>query len=237
MKILTLRIEGAMQSWGNSSYETRGTEDFPTQRGILGLIGSAMGYSRENPDFLKKVESLTTAFRIDARGKKLRDYQTIAISKPGAKISKKIVEKFYLADASFLVAVYDPQDQNAQLLLEIEQALKKPANTLFLGRKAYPPSTRIFDDLKDYASLRQAFERIPAPRANHDISKKTTVLDAWIPGDSGKSQKLINDIPISFSTNHRQYSSRIISRIEIELENITYQEPLKTTDIFNMIGD
>lgn len=238
MKILTIRLEGAMQAWGDSAYEVRGTHDIPTHSGVLGIIGSAMGFDREDPAFLTLTESLTTAFRIDAKGSKMRDYQTLIVSKPKAKVGKKIVEKFYLSDASFLVAIYDPSNESDALLDEIGESLKHPANTLFLGRKSCPPSRRLFDGVGDYDGVAQAFSQINGSKVPHKASEPITLLEAWIPGNSGKSVKLVDDIPLSFSTLHRQRTSRVISRIEVRVENPNYVEPEQTPDsLFDQIGE
>ncbi|MGV7852732.1 type I-E CRISPR-associated protein Cas5/CasD, partial [Mycobacterium kansasii] len=55
-----------------------------------------------------------------------------------AKGNPSITADHYLADANFLVAVQGP---DVNLLHRIAAALAAPARSLFLGRKAYGPSS------------------------------------------------------------------------------------------------
>ena len=49
MATLLLRLSAPLQSWGaESKFETRRTEKFPTKSGVIGLLASALGYSRED---------------------------------------------------------------------------------------------------------------------------------------------------------------------------------------------
>lgn len=229
MKILTIRLEGAMQSWGNSEFGVRSTEDIPTQSGVIGIIGSAMGYSRENPEFLSLMEPLTTAFRIDRKGSKMRDYQTVTVSKKGQKVQKKLVDKIYLSDASFLCAIYDPDGQSDELLEKIKDSLIKPSNSLYLGRRSCPPSTRVFDGLDDFDGVLEAFETIDATQAIYSPLKPYSELEVWLPGNEGKSPRLIKDIPVTFSSNRKTFTSRIISKHVVKIPNREYNENLATT--------
>ena len=45
MKIMLLRLEGVLQSWGERSrWDHRDTSDMPTKSALIGLLGCAMGY-------------------------------------------------------------------------------------------------------------------------------------------------------------------------------------------------
>ena len=46
-KILLIRLEGPLQSWGErSKWDYRDTADFPTKSGVIGMIACAMGLER-----------------------------------------------------------------------------------------------------------------------------------------------------------------------------------------------
>ena len=46
-ELMMLRLEGLLQSWGESSaWDNRGTASMPTKSGIVGLLACAMGLER-----------------------------------------------------------------------------------------------------------------------------------------------------------------------------------------------
>lgn len=215
-----------MQSWAVSSkFSNRESGEFPSQSGVFGLLGSALGYNRDDSSLCTLLSSLTTAVRIDSTGKVLRDYQSIEVT-PG---SNKLSNRFYLTNASFMVAVYDPENGSDELLERIEQAVKKPANTLFLGRKSCPPSTKISLGILEKDTLMDAltcFYETPV-----DASTEKVSVDAWIPGNSGKNATLVNDVPVNFSSQERSHSSRIISNVKIDIINPRFIPPIDPFDI------
>ncbi|MDE6776663.1 MAG: type I-E CRISPR-associated protein Cas5/CasD, partial [Oscillospiraceae bacterium] len=75
MATLLLRLSAPLQSWGaESKFEVRRTMNFPTKSGVLGLVAAALGYSREDSDSLKKLNTLKFGIRIDHEGELLRDF-------------------------------------------------------------------------------------------------------------------------------------------------------------------
>ena len=47
MKILSMQVEGVMQSWSDSGdWNVRSTQKFPTLSAIVGMAGAAMGIER-----------------------------------------------------------------------------------------------------------------------------------------------------------------------------------------------
>lgn len=159
--VLLLRLEGPLQAWGdNARWSIRGTRLEPTKSGILGLIGAAMGW-RLNEEGGRALARLATALRLGVRvdrpGVLLRDYHTVGGTRargvtpwtgvlqadgkikriPGTKeLHTEPSERFYLADACFLVGLEGPD----AMLDEISQALRRPVWSPFLGRKSCPPS-------------------------------------------------------------------------------------------------
>src|SRR5690606_33869407 len=74
---LLLLLSGPMQSWGTQSrFAHRDTDFEPSKSGVLGLVGSALGMSRDDDDLLQALASLKMGVRVDREGRILRDYHT-----------------------------------------------------------------------------------------------------------------------------------------------------------------
>ena len=69
MKLLFLRLEGVMQSWGeHSKWDERDSALMPTKSGVIGLIACALGYRRGDPRIVDLSHKLTMAVRADRPG-------------------------------------------------------------------------------------------------------------------------------------------------------------------------
>jgi CRISPR system Cascade subunit CasD len=153
---LILRLEGPLQAWGDVAMDPRRpTRAFPSRSGLAGLIANALGWRYRDADRTTALQdALRYAVREDRRPQIIRDYQTAdlgaigdagwtrwGIEKRGGSAAEgtQILEKFYLADGSFCVALTVVDGPPASLE-EIEQALRTPARPLFLGRKGCPPA-------------------------------------------------------------------------------------------------
>jgi len=167
---LLLKFVAPMQSWGSRSrFDVRDTEREPTKSGVLGLVAAALGRDRAEP--IEDLAWLRLGVRVDREGVVRYDYQTAqgalkASGKPGYKYPKSplygklelpetvVSRRYYLADAAFLVGL----EGNRDLLLVIEEALKRPRWTLFLGRKGYLPGEPVYfpDDGLTEAPLEEA---------------------------------------------------------------------------------
>jgi len=148
---LILRLKGPMQSWGQSTFEgTRPSAVFPTRSGLLGLLGACLGIRREDKDAQHNLShSVRFAIRCDTNevdGKpvtssKLSDFHTVKDARQsysGLKSHETIItRREYLCDASFTVAVW-LSEQAGLTLDQLQQAVKKPVFTPFLGRKSCP---------------------------------------------------------------------------------------------------
>ncbi len=136
-----------MQSWGiGSRFTDRHTEAEPSKSGVIGLICSALGRTRDKN--ISDLIELKMAVRVDREGQILYDYHTTlevlradakAITK--SKLGTVVSRRFYIADACFLVGIEDDDDG---LLKKILNSIKFPKWPLFLGRKSFPPSAPIY---------------------------------------------------------------------------------------------
>ena len=147
MPTLLLRLCGPMQSWGTRSrWSERDTELEPSLSGVIGLLCAAKGVQREQPIPAEWL-GLRMGVRIDHEGTMARDYHTAGGAYPkghgvaradGGNLDNAVLSnRYYLADADFLVGLEHPEEQ---VLREIEAAIRAPHWQLFLGRKSFAPA-------------------------------------------------------------------------------------------------
>jgi CRISPR system Cascade subunit CasD len=139
-----------MQSWGTTSrFDQRDTGKEPSKSGVIGLLAAALGIDRENWTDLEPLTRLSMAVRHDRPGVPKRDYQTAGcassdtiIKADGTQSKDGVVsQRFYLADAAFLVGL---EGEDRFLLERVHAALRDPVWPLSLGRKSYVPSESIW---------------------------------------------------------------------------------------------
>lgn len=166
-EVAILHLTGPLQSWaGFSVVKTRvDTQKKPGDRAILGLVAGSFGVHRGSdlPDLLQSMEISVYPRR---GGRTVRDYQTISIqeadrigARPQDQLfynrmgrifsrgkvtpdklvvnSAQVIERTYLADASFLVFLKGKTDEETRA---IQLQLENPVWSPYLGRKAFPPS-------------------------------------------------------------------------------------------------
>jgi len=215
MATLLLRLVGPMQSWGvTSRFDQRDTGKEPSKSGVIGLLSAALGIDRENWIDLEPLACLSMGVRHDLPGVPKRDYQTAGcsdeetiIKADGSQAKDGVVsERYYLADAAFLVGL---EGQDNALLERVHSALRNPNWILSLGRKSYVPSEPIWipDGLRQ-EPLRESLiswlwlgiERNPAK-----IPEK--LLYSWESRDG--SGVLRMDQPLS-SFADRRFGARIV---------------------------
>lgn len=168
MPTLLLRLVGPMQSWGTTSrFDQRDTGKEPSKSGVVGLLAAAMGIDRENWVDLEPLTQLSIGVRHDRPGVPKQDYQTAGcaatdtIIKADRTQSKDgvVSQRYYLADAAFLVAL---AGNDRAFLESVHAALRDPVWPLALGRKSYVPSEPIWmEHAVQDASLREVLTQWP----------------------------------------------------------------------------
>ena len=142
MNALLLRLAGPMQSWGTQSrFEHRDTGLEPSKSGVVGLVCAALG--RPRAAAVDDLAALRLDVRVDREGTVRRDFHTVlGVAGGDGKVGRypAVTERFYLADADFLVALSGP---DLALLAAVEAALRRPVWPLFLGRKAFVPAVPV----------------------------------------------------------------------------------------------
>lgn len=142
MHTLLLRLAGPMQSWGTQSrFTTRDTGQEPSKSGVIGLLCAALGRTRH--ELVDDLAQLEFGVRVERAGIVKRDFHTVMdVARSSGRIRKNpvVTERYYLADADFLVGL---GGENLDVLRALEHALRDPVWPIFLGRKSFIPSLPI----------------------------------------------------------------------------------------------
>lgn len=214
MTTLLLRLAGPMQSWGvQSRFGVRDTGLEPSKSGVVGLMCAALGRSRD--ESVADLAALTMGVRADREGRLLCDYHTAGgerragstlgwiRGKPrpygvakadGSRPETVVSRRYYLADASFLVALGGPED----LLAQLQAAVESPVWSLYLGRKSFVPGEPLTvpGGLLPGVSVREALERHPWCGRPHERRPERLRLVRDVPPGQGEARP---DLPVSFA--------------------------------------
>lgn len=217
---LLLRLQGPMQAWGTQSrFEQRDTGREPSKSGVIGLICAALGRPRAEP--LDDLAALRMGVRVDHEGKLEVDYHTTGggtwrkrdygVATVGGGLGGTVLsQRFYLADADFLVGLEGDGPEQEALLRQIDQSLLHPTWTLCLGRKAMVPATppRLPDAPPrgpglQTGSVRDVLRSYPWPSHMRQL-RFVWEVEAGMGGD------VRMDIPVSFAPGDRRFRERVV---------------------------
>jgi CRISPR system Cascade subunit CasD len=196
MSVLLLRLAGPMQSWGvQSRFAVRDTGLEPSKSGVVGLLCAALGQPRDAD--VSDLAALAMGVRVDREGRMARDYHTALEVIKADKSSRDTVvsERYYLADADFLVGLEGPM----QTLTVLDEALAAPVWTLYLGRKSFVPGqpVRLPNGLRPEADLAGALRSYPwCPR--HPRERRPELLRLVVEAEPGRGEPR-PDVPLSFA--------------------------------------
>jgi CRISPR system Cascade subunit CasD len=203
MSVLLMRLAGPMQSWGTRSrFTNRDTGLEPSRSGVIGLLCAALGRPREEPldDFLP----LKMAVRVDREGRLMRDYHTaqnVRRADPTKGTQDTVLsERFYLADADFLVGL----EGDRAFLKRLDAALCAPVWALFLGRKSFVPSLPVSQGVED-DGLMELLKRWR--RHDREREKPPEQFRYVIEVDYGHGEPR-TDVPRSFVSRDRRFAVR-----------------------------
>jgi CRISPR system Cascade subunit CasD len=213
MSVLLLRLAGPMQSWGTRSrFTNRDTGLEPSRSGVIGLLCAALGRPRDEPldDFLP----LKMAVRVDREGRLMRDFHTardVRRADPTKGTQETVVsERFYLADADFLVGL----EGDRAFLDRLDAALRHPVWPLFLGRKSFVPSLPVSEGVIEGTRL-DVLQRHPwrkRYRGENEPAGRLRGLDE-VPYGTGEPRQ---DVPLSFVSRDRRFTVRHVQLIDFE---------------------
>ena len=217
MSVLLLQLAGPLQSWGDSSrFVRRETRNEPTKSGVIGMLASAQGRSRE--DSVEDLLGISFGVRTEQRGRVIRDLQTeksMTRKRNSNKSDKEmpLIYRYYLSDARFLVAL----GADRAVLETLEQAIHSPKWPLYLGRRSCPPDYPLSLGIHDeYEDVRQALESERWHAANW-YRRRYRYPDLEIVCDAleGENAESWSDLPLSFSSSGRRYADRAVRRYRI----------------------
>ncbi len=223
MPTLLLKLVAPMQSWGvQSNFTHRDTGFEPSKSGVIGLICAALGRDRAEP--IDDLAALKMGVRVDRQGVVLKDYHTAKdVLKAGGGIKgTELSDRFYIADAAFLVG-FEGKETDRALLEKIQYHLRHPVWMLFLGRKAFPPSEPIWianekgtpDGIRELP-LREALEKGHARLrlSGQGDNRARLVLE------DGQGDIARPDQPICFTKGARQFTVR---RVKVDFFSLETQ--------------
>lgn len=203
-----------MQSWGTSSrFAYRNTDRQPSKSAILGLLAAAQGRQRSDP--IEELLNLRFGVRCDQIGRQIRDFQT-ARSLDGVR-TFPLTYRFYLTDSAFVAGV----EGNADLLMALGDAVRKPAHPLYLGRRSCPPAHPLYLDVRP-GTLEEELGAAPWQAADWYQEREGAEVDLEILRDAKPCEiasETVRDVPVSFDPNHRKYAMRSIVRERCRIPN------------------
>lgn len=210
MSVLLLRLAGPMQSWGTRSrFSNRDTGLEPSRSGVVGMLCAALGRERDQP--LDDFRPLKMAVRVDREGRLMRDYHTAQnvrrVDTTKSPQETVLSERFYLADADFLVGL-----EGERSFLE---TLKKALNTLVwqlcLGRKAFVPSLPVCEGIHD-GELLEVLKSYPwRMRTRREQPEKPLRCVVEVNYGEGEPRQ---DVPLSFVSRDRRFAVRHVKDVE-----------------------
>lgn len=214
MSVLLLRLAGPMQSWGTRSrFSNRDTGLEPSRSGVVGLLCAALGRPRDAS--LDDFRPLVMAVRVDREGRLMRDYHTAQeVMRASGKSTQDTVlsERFYLADADFLVGL----GGDAKFLDELAAALEKPVWQLCLGRKAFVPGLPVCEGVVDGELLDVLSKRRWRKRWTNEKPPEKLRYVVEVAYGKGEPRQ---DVPLSFVSRERKFAVRHVETKFIVLDS------------------
>lgn len=216
MSILLMRLTGPMQSWGiQSRFSVRDTGLEPSRSGVIGLLCCALGQPRSASLDRFQPDRLQMGVRIDHEGRMERDWHTaLDVAKAGGGPPKDCEpsQRYYLADASFLVALRGDEG----FLKELHAALIKPVWPLFLGRKSFVPGQPIWlhEGVMPDEEIEAVLRKHPWLPCVKPPGRLRMVLETTASTTSDAVIEPRHDVPLSFAD--RRFTVRHVCTLWID---------------------
>jgi CRISPR system Cascade subunit CasD len=206
MTTLLIRMRAPMMSWGDHSrFTIRDTRREPTKSAVIGLLCAALGRPRWEP--VHDLASLKMGVRVDREGVMLCDYHTImdSIKSSGSKGDTVLSDRYYMADADYLVGL----EGDRSLLETLNAALESPRWQLYFGRKSFVPSCPIQIGITEL-ELSKALEDLQNYPSRTKEPKLRCVLEVENSLDARR------DVPLDWQK--RLFGSRCVETKYLEVE-------------------
>jgi CRISPR system Cascade subunit CasD len=159
MKTLILKTEG-MSAYGLQTFDVhRRVNHFPTRSAIMGMLGAALGITREQHGKLFDLSGrLKIAVQVNNAGEKIVDYHTVQnFRSPMGKIQKGMTKptyREYWCDSAHSFAITADSDTIDMLAAKV----KAPIFTLFQGRKSCPLIRPLFETIVEQGNPADALK-------------------------------------------------------------------------------
>ncbi|MBC8524895.1 MAG: type I-E CRISPR-associated protein Cas5/CasD [Chlorobium phaeobacteroides] len=228
---LLLWLEAPLQSWGaDSRFGRRGTIDFPTKSGILGMLCCALGAGGEQKELLAEMGKLRQTVLSFRRSKErealLRDFhmvgsgyddknpwETLLIPKksdgtPAVNGGSKITYRYYLQDAAFAVITEVPSGKSTLFA----DSLENPCWDIYFGRKCCAPTDFIYRGCFNTESI--------AIGKALEIAQEKKLMEDFrvVDGEHEGETIILNDVPIQFG-EQKLYRERRVTVISCADDN------------------
>ncbi|MFD3189013.1 type I-E CRISPR-associated protein Cas5/CasD [Sedimentitalea sp. HM32M-2] len=217
---LIFTLTAALGSMGElAGHERRGTLLWPGRSAILGLLGAACGI-RRGGDF-SRLDRLSLAVAIFDEGQALRDYHTYqtipsaAVKAPnsrpealiaaGLRSNTAITLRDYRCTPLYGIALWSDDDAPLEPLRD---ALRRPAFTLYLGRKACPLAAPPGAQVIEAHTPQDALQHLNLPAWRKYARAHRLVRDA-------ATGEVVHDLPLDRLKWHFAPRSVAIDRVDI----------------------
>lgn len=186
---LVFTLSATLGAMGDlAGHERRGSLGWPGRSAVLGLCAAASGIRRDDAAGLATLDPLRMAVAIFDEGTPLRDYHTVqtvpsaaakrpdsrpaALAGAGRKVNTTITLRDYRQGPLFGVALWGGD------LARLEDALKQPVFTLYLGRKSCPLSAPLAPRLVEANGPEAALRQLVLPPWRADARAGLIAADA-----------------------------------------------------------
>jgi CRISPR system Cascade subunit CasD len=190
---LTFTLYAPLASWGDEAVgEVRGSWDRPSRSAILGLLGAALGLTRDAEAEHRELDAmLGIAVRVAASGRPFVDYHTamnptpvtirrhkprtrkiaLEIDEPDTTLSQRTLRQ----DSLYRVALWQ-RLAGRWTLRALTHALRAPVFVLYAGRKANALGLPVDASVHAFESIAAALQTMPEfPREMQHLTPR----DGW----------------------------------------------------------
>lgn len=200
MDILILRFDAPLMSFGGVMVDRHGpTDRFPGHSLLAGLCGNALGLTHADADALAAVQDrIEYAARWDREPVLLIDYHTVDLGqekmcqpgwttrgaaehRSGAKDTRFGTHerrRHYWANGLMTVALTLLGDGDPDVCT-VEEALRRPARPLFLGRKTCLPAAPLVLLRVTAADVVEALQQAPPANRNDETPQEVAFEACW----------------------------------------------------------
>lgn len=203
MHWLMVELAAPFASYGGvAPGPVRDTDRLPSRSAVLGLLAAAMGIERDDAQRQRELaRGLLVAARVNADAALLRDYHTAqAPSQPALKgrprftrrdelavpkddLNTVLSDRYYYANYAATIGIVTAGESR---LVELEQALRSPRFTLYLGRKSCPPAWPLDPHRLEAETFAEALSAHDARAETRLADFSSFGVDRWLRNRNGR---------------------------------------------------